>query len=252
VSAVDEREADLLALVHSVVGRAADGEALEAFATHRLGTSVTVFSGEVERLTSSESRGIGVRIVVGNRLGFAATADVTAEGLADVVAEARSNAELGSPDPGNVLPQPPADAPAPIDGLVVPALADVPAARKVALALEVERMATGLDRRVTRAQSAGYGDAIVSVAIASTTGVAASYSRSHAMTYVVSMARDGDDTQTGVGVTDGRTIDDLDVESAARDGVTRAGGRGAPSRRAEAGDGHGSCCLRPDGHLRVP
>jgi PmbA protein len=36
------------------------------------------------------------------------------------------------------------------------------------------------------------------------------------------MARDGADTQTGVGVTDGRTIDDLDVESAAREGVTRA------------------------------
>ena len=222
MSHLAEREAALLELARRVVERARPGENLEAFASHGIGASVRVFEREVERLTNAESRGLGLRVVVDGRLGFAATSDLSEAGLAYVLEEARSNATHGTPDVGNVLPDAPAEPPAPIPALIAPSLLEVPPERKVALALEVERLATGLDPRVSRVEAAGYGDSVTSVAIASTTGMASTYSRTDAMTYVTAMARDGDETQTAVGFSDGRSVDDLDLEAAAGEAVSRA------------------------------
>lgn len=217
---IDEREAALRDLVTRVVELAEPEDALEAYAGHGAGTSISVFDGEVEKLTSSESRGVGVRIIRDGRLGFAATSDVSEEGLRYAVREARSNAEFGTADPGNRLPE--AQRAAGLAGLVDPALADVPAARKVAMALELERLARVVDPRVTGVQSANYGDGASSMAIASTAGVLASYSRTDAWATVSALARDGDETQTAFGLTDGRGVADLDLEAAAREAGERS------------------------------
>src|SRR3954470_1633301 len=97
---------DLLDLAARVVGWAGDGEGVEAFAVHSVDTSVTAFDGEVESLSSSETRGVGVRVVADGRMGFASTSDVSDDGLMYALGEARSNAALATPDVGNVLPRP--------------------------------------------------------------------------------------------------------------------------------------------------
>ncbi len=211
---------DLLALATGALEGARPGEAVETFASHSIETSVDVFEGEVETLSSAETRGVGVRVIVDGRLGFASTADVSPEGLAFALREARSNAAFASPDPGNQLP-PPASA-EPLAGIDVPGLEAVPAARKVELAMELERLTLAADRRVTGVASASYGDARSAVAIASTTGMSAAYAGSEVYAHVSSLARDGDETQTGFGLTQGRSVDELDLAAAAREGAERA------------------------------
>lgn len=211
---------DLLDLASRVVSWASDGEGVEAFAVHSVETSVTAFDGEVESLSSSETRGVGVRVVVDGRMGFASTSDVSEEGLAYALSEARSNAELGTPDPGNVLPAPAAaDA---MPEIWVPGLESVPPAQKVEAALELERATRAAHALVTAVDSATYGDSRTSVAIASTTGVASEYARSDVYAYVAALARTADETQTGLGLTQGRAFSELDLAAAAHEAAVRA------------------------------
>src|SRR5919106_6217443 len=90
--------------VERLAGQARQGEGVEAWAEQVTETSVHAFEGEVERLTSASSEGVGVRVVAGERLGYAYTADTSAQGLAECLEEARANLDVASEDPGNVLP----------------------------------------------------------------------------------------------------------------------------------------------------
>ena len=181
---------DLLDLAQRVVDRARTGEQVEAFATHGIGTSVTVFDGEVETLSSSETRGVGVRVILEGRLGFASTSDVSDDGLAYALEEARSNAAYGTADVGNVLPLPrDTSGLEPMGSLVADGFDDVPTARKVAMAVELERLTRAADSRVTGVAAAVYGDGLSRGAVASTTGVSAAYSRTDAYAYVSALAR---------------------------------------------------------------
>ena len=211
---------DLLDLAQKVVGWAAGSEGIEAYAVHSVDTSVTAFDAEIESLSSSETRGVGVRVVVDGRMGFASTSDVSEDGLAYALSEARSNAELGTPDPGNVLPSP--STYAPLLSLFVAGLESVPAADKVAAALELERATRAAHELVTAVDSATYGDSRTSVAIASTTGVASEYARTDVYAYVAALARTDDETQTGLGLTQARSFDGIDLAAAAYEAATRA------------------------------
>lgn len=211
---------ELLELAAGVAGQARAGEDVEAFAIHSLSSSVSVFEQAIEKLSSSETRGIGVRVVVGGRLGFASTSDLSPDGLAYALGEARSNAELASQDPGNLLP-----APSPIvdiPGIYDAGLDAVPMSRKVDLALALERATTGRDGRVRGVDTAAYGDGVTRAAIASSRGVLAQYARTDAYAWVSALARDGAETQTGLGLTQGRAFDELDIDAAALEAVVRS------------------------------
>ena len=55
---------NLLDLATAVAGWARDGEQVEAYVARGRDTEITVFGGEVESLSSAESAGIGIRVVV--------------------------------------------------------------------------------------------------------------------------------------------------------------------------------------------
>lgn len=211
---------ELLELAQRLVAQAAAGEGVEAYAGHSIATSVSVFEQQVEQLSSSETRGVGVRVVVDGRLGFASTSDLSDEGLAYALSEARSNAELATPDVGNVLPEPLPIKPLE-DGQEV-GVQTIPMSRKVELALALERATIGADPRVKGVDTATYGDALTHIAVASSTGIGADYRRSDAYAWVAALARDGEETQTGLGLTQGVWLDSLDIESAAAEAAGRS------------------------------
>lgn len=210
---------ELLELAVRVLDGARTGEAVEVYATHATATSVKVYDGEVETLQASETRGVGVRVVVDGRLGFAASSDLSPQALTRAVEQARANAAHTTSDPGNVLPE--AQSWTPLDGIVSAELASVPTARKVEAALELERLTRAADRRVSGVSAASYGDGTGRMAVASTTGVRAAYEQTDAYATVVALARDGAETQTGFGLTEGRGLADLDLDAAAREAATR-------------------------------
>ena len=225
---------DLLELARRAIGSARAGEAVEAFALWGRETEVKVYNGEVEALVSSESRGVGVRVIAHGRLGYAYAADPEPNELSEVVEQARTNAALASEDEGNVLPDPqPIE---PLEGILLPELLDATAEQKVALALAIERACRDSDHRVKGVESAQYGEGLSRAAIASTTGVEASTERGDCWAAAVALCSDGgDETQTGFGLQIARRPADLAVEAAGREaaerGVRLLGARKPPTAK---------------------
>ncbi|MDH5225373.1 MAG: hypothetical protein OEW46_11465, partial [Actinomycetota bacterium] len=138
---------DLGDLVRTAVEAAEAGEAVEAYAEGSRQTEASALRGEVEGLEFSESRGVGVRLISGGRLGYAYAADPSVEEVHQAVARARENAALTEPDEFNVLPS--ASAITPIPDLFREASADVATGDKVQMALDLERRLVSSDPRVT-------------------------------------------------------------------------------------------------------
>ena len=130
---------DLLDLARAVVGRAEEGEDVEAFVVREVTTQIEALAGAVDSLSSAETRG------------------VEPASLDRAVAEARSNADVATPDDANRLPQ--AQSPPDLDGLVDEGLATTPIEARIELALGLEAAARSSEPRVRGVDIATYADA---------------------------------------------------------------------------------------------
>src|SRR5919201_5308586 len=95
---------DLTDLSARALEAATGPEEVEAFAESSRHVQVRVRGGEVESLTSAETRGLGVRAVVDGRVGYAYGADPTPDEVAALVRSARESAAFAEPDEANRLP----------------------------------------------------------------------------------------------------------------------------------------------------
>jgi PmbA protein len=217
-------DGDLLTIARGVAARAEAGEQVEAYVLRSRETDVKVFDGEVESLAVAEVDGVGVRVIADHRQGYAFAGSLDPDVVAETVVEARDNASFGTPDEHLGLPLP-----GDVDATAAPTLdlwraelLDVPAADKVALALEVEAATREADPRVRGVESASYGDGAVEVAVASSLGVEATTRRTVCSVAAFAMAGEGEETQTGYGFSAGRAFADLDVARAATDAADRS------------------------------
>jgi PmbA protein len=212
---------DLLGLAERVVERAGAGEEVEAVVVRSRDTEIRVYEGDIEQLSSAESAGVGVRVVRDHRQGIAYAGTLDDDVIDEVLAEARENAEFGTPDEHLGLASPDGVEPVALD-LWRDALAGVPTDAKVELATALDRAAGAADGRITKVEHADYADSMAESALASTGGIR---STSRATTCFVStyvLAGEGDDVQTGFGFSTGREPADLDVGEAAADAAERA------------------------------
>ena len=216
---------DLLELASSVVAQAQPGEDMEVYVTRGTDTEVRAYEGEVESLTSADSSGVGVRVLVdgseGSRVGFAWAGSLDPDVIAATVADARDNARFATPDPDVVLARPDGVAAVELD-LWDDGVASTPMEKKVALAVELERATRAADPRVRQVSSADYADSRVEVALASTTGVSSSRRRTTAFLSVDAIAGVGAETQTGTGFSVGRGPGELVADEAMDEAVMRA------------------------------
>ena len=225
---------ELLDLATRVAGWAGDGEQVEAYVIRGRDTDVVVYGGEVESLSSATSEGVGIRVVAGQRQGFAYAGSLDDDVVAETLREARDNAAFASPDEHLGLATPDGVAPADLD-VWRDELVACPASAKVDMALELERRVKAADPRIRTVKSAHYGDGAVEAAVVTSTGVSAASRRSVCHLAALVLAGEGDETQTGVGQSMGRSPGELDLGKAADEAVERAtrllGARKPPSAR---------------------
>ncbi len=212
---------ELLEIAERIVGWGRDGEQIEAVVGHSRETDVRVYKGEIESLSVAESQGVGIRVIAGGRQGFAYAGTLDSDVLGETLAEARDNAEFGSPDEFFGLAEPDGVDP-PVLDLYNEALLGFGTEAKIDLALELERAVRAGDPRIVGVESADYADAESADAIATTTGIRSSGRDTSCYLTACSLASDGDETQTGFGFSVGREPGGLDVGEAARDAVERA------------------------------
>jgi PmbA protein len=226
--------AELLEVAERIVGQAQAGEQVEVYLGRGHHTSVKVFDGAVESLSSADTSGVGVRVIVDGRQGFAYAASLEDSIVAETLAEARDNAAFGTVDEFLGLVSPDGVEPVDLD-LYREELAQFPADRKVELALELERAVRAADPRIRGVEMAEYGDSSGESAIASTTGVRAASRRTSCSIVASAMAGEGTETMTGSGYSGARTPEDLDMAKAVKDASEKStrllGARKPASRR---------------------
>jgi PmbA protein len=210
---------DLAELCRAALAAAEDGELAEVYASESRRSEVKARRGDVESLSASETRGLGVRVIREGRLGYAWAADPEPGEAAELLRAARAGAEHTTPDEANMLPEP-AEAEL-IPDLYREGQASLGPERKVRLAIDLERAAVSAERDVTKVEETIYGDAVSRVGIASTTGVAAEYARTDCWCVVIALAERDGETQTGFSFRVARELDELDWEDVAREAAHR-------------------------------
>lgn len=212
---------ELIDIATRVVGWAEPGEQVEAYVVHERETEIRAYEGEVESLTSAESQGVGVRVVVDGRQGYAYAGTLDEAVLRETIREARDNAAFAEADEFNGVAADDGVAPAALD-LYDRELAAFPTDAKVALAMELERATRAADPRISGIESAEYVDSISEAAVANSEGVASSTAETGCYLSAYSLAEANGETQTGFGFSIGRGAAELDPSVAAVDAAARA------------------------------
>jgi PmbA protein len=216
---------ELLDQAVRILERAEGAEQLEVYLARGSETEIRIYDGAVESLTSAASAGVGVRVLLpgddGSQVGFAWAGSLDEEAIERTVREARANARFSSPDPMVALAEPDGVAPASI-ALRSDELEATSTEEKIALAMELERMARHGDARIRQVDNADYGDSSTETAIASTRGIAGVTSRSSAYLSVAAIAGSGEETQTGSGISVARGPGGLDAAAAAAQAIERS------------------------------
>lgn len=225
---------ELLAIAAAAVEEARKRGATlaEAYAVRGQEVTAEVRHGKVETLKTARDRGLGIRVISGQRAGFAFTTDLSRTGVADAVAAALANAAQTAPDAYNALPEPD-KYPAP--ELLDPAIGAAAVEEKLALAQRMENAALNFDPRVKVIESSTYQDAEVEVAIVNTLGVTAAYTGAVCGLFISLAAEADGESQTGFALDYRRRYRELDPEAVGREAAERAvrmlGGKPAPSKR---------------------
>ena len=228
---------ELQAVADRVIAQASAGEQIEAFVSRGGETEVRVYEGDVEHFVSAQSEGIGIRVIKDGRTGFAYAGTLDDVAVAEVLAEARDNVVFGTVDEWAGLALP--DGVAPTEQtLWNDELAVYATDRKIDLAKELDKLASGFDPRV-RVDDSNYADAWGEAAVASTNGVRSAGRENGCYVSVSTLADEGEgddaETQTGFGFSVGNSPEEFDLEKAAREASERAtrllGATKPPSKR---------------------
>jgi len=211
----------LLETAERIVGWAVSGAEVEAYVAREQETEVRAYQGEVESLTSATSVGVGVRVVRDGRQGFAYAATLDETTLRDTFDEALDNSRFGSVDEYAGVAEPDGVEPVSLD-LYRSDLLEFASEDKVALALELERIAVAADPRVTAVESAEYADTVYEGAVATSRGVAAQSRETGCYLVAYTLASNDDETQTGFGFSVGRSPGELMPDKAGNEAAERA------------------------------
>lgn len=208
----------------------AGADEAEAYFERTGGVSVKVFKRAVEKFTFSGAMGIGIRVFSHGRSGRSYTSDLSEGAVAEAARAAVESAGASPEDPHRALPAPgqfPDGSPGGGNmggelGIWGEDLGEVPAGEKIGLALGLERLALEYDPRVTGVETAAYAESVDQVALANTRGFTAGYRSSVCYGYLMAIAEQDGESQTGFGFTAGRSLGALDAAAAAGEAASMA------------------------------
>lgn len=214
------------ALAKQVVARAKKKGAKQAEAWVEVGreSSVRVRDGQIEDLTQATGKGVGLRVFVQGKLGFAYSSDFSDAALDGIVARAVELAKSAAANPLNGLPEKKAYAGRAVVGqLYDPKVAGLDPEWKIRAALEVEKAGKSYDPRIKTFDSVGAGESISEVHFANSEGQSGEYEGTYVYLYAVPVATDGSQLQTSYWVDYKRFFDDLEpAESVGKEAARRA------------------------------
>jgi len=151
--------------------------------------SASVRMGEVETLKEAGSRGAGLRVLIGKRMGSSYTSDLTPEGIRQMVASAVDLAHVTTEDPQSGLPD--ATELGSLTGdlkLFSEEVARLPADLKIDTAKRAEAAALAFDPRITNSEGGSFDSNIGGRVFANSRGFAGAYRSTYCSVSAVPVA----------------------------------------------------------------
>ena len=194
-------------------------ENYDIYAVEGEGTSVEVKEREVDRIKTSQTKGVAVRVVVEGRLGFAYTNDVSDDGIRIAIECARESAKSSEPDDYSFSMPEKSTFDLKLDD---DSFESIPVERKVELAKEIESIALELDSRVKRIRKASYGDSKTTVYYFNSNDHSFSYTATNFSLSILLAAEENGDSQTGWDYQSSRFFHELNPKLVAVNAVQSA------------------------------
>jgi PmbA protein len=160
---------------------------------------VDVHQGNVENLKQSQTRGLGLRVFVDHKVALVYTSDLRPDALKDLAGRAVTLARKSTADPFAGLPDTPPKGAGDESTLHLfdPAVLELPAEKKIAMAKEIEKTALGYDKRILRCDGCSVQSGVGESVIASSAGPTVSYRGTSIGAFVNPLADDGPRQQSG-------------------------------------------------------
>ncbi len=185
-------------IAQSTIRLALDGGATDAECTISEGEefSANVRMRELETLKDAGSRGAGLRVLIGKRMGASYTSDLTPEGIRQMVRSAIDLAGLTTEDPYAGLPEP--GELGSIEGdlrLFSGETANLPTEQRIDMAMRAEAAALDFDTRIANSEGASFDSSVGGRVFANSRGFLGSYRSSYCSVSAVPVAvQDGGQT----------------------------------------------------------
>ena len=184
---------ELPQLAADVVQKALELGATDAECTIAEGDefSANLRMGELETLKEAGSRGAGLRVLIGKRMGASYTSDLTKEGIARMVRSAIDLADVTTEDPHAGLPDPDELGSLQTDlKLYSDRTAELPTEERIVLAKRAEAAALETDPRITNSEGGSFDSSTSGRVFANSRGFLGSYRASYCSIAAVPVAMD--------------------------------------------------------------
>ncbi len=186
---------ELQEIAQSVIRQARDVGATDAECTMQDGAefSANVRMGELETLKEAGSRGAGLRVLIGRRMGSSYTSDLTPDGIRQMVRSAIDLAAVTTEDPNAALPEPEELGSLRTDlRLFSEDVAGLPTELKIDAAKRAEAAALAFDPRITNSEGGSFDSNIGGRVFANSRGFAGAYRSTYCSISAVPVATQGE------------------------------------------------------------
>ena len=182
--------------------------------------SVRINEQNVESFNYADSKGIGVRIVKGGKVGYAYTEKFDEMTFKSIVDEAIENAKFTENDDVVIMENYPKDSDTP--NIYSEELDKVDVTKKIQLAKDLEKYAKDVDKRVFNVPYAVYADGKSYSRIANSKGLDKEDTQNYAYAYVAVLSAEGDDKRMGMDFLITRDFGEFDPKKMAKEGVKKS------------------------------
>ena len=191
----------------------------EVFMASSIHNEIEVFNGNVESLSFSDTKGIGLRVFKEKKMGYAYTSNMNEDEIDKCIEKAIENSRVTGPDENNYLPLA-KDYNYPLqtagrENLFSAKINELSTEDKINMAKQLEILAKKKDKRISGVSELIYDDSISEVAIINSNGFEDSYRTSSAFLYLGLISRSGEDVSTGDYFGFARCPQDIDIENIA-------------------------------------
>jgi PmbA protein len=195
-----------------------------------------VRSGEVESIERASFRGMGIRLILGGRLGFGFTTDFSHDSIDDLIGRSYEFALTSTPDPHAGIPEAAAIEASDLE-IYDPGMVEIPLESKIDRALACEQAAYDFDKRIKHTYGASYSDQSGTVILARAASEPVSYEATHVDMTCVPVAEEHGERRMGIWYSSERFLSDMEPadilgRTAAQRAVAMLGATAVPTQKA--------------------